>query len=132
MPICSCARTTSSVRRCHQPAPTQGAKVAFVSPSANRRTAVPGIEGRLLRALRDVFGLRTLRPGQRRVIDRVPARRSTLATMPTGAGKSLCYQLPALLLEGRTVVVSPLVALMKDQHDRMAALGALVGQLHTV
>jgi len=47
------------------------------------------------------------------VIDRVLAGRSTLATMPTGAGKSLCYQLPALLLPGRTVVVSPLIALMK-------------------
>ena len=69
--------------------------------------------------LRQVFGLRRLRPGQRDVIDRVLRGQSTLAVMPTGAGKSLCYQLPALLLEGITVVVSPLIALMADQYRRL-------------
>ena len=73
------------------------------------------------RALRRVFGLRRLRAGQREVIARVLEGRPTLAVMPTGAGKSLCYQLPAVLLEGRTVVVSPLIALMKDQCEKLCA-----------
>ena len=73
--------------------------------------------------LRDVFGLPGLRPGQQDVIDAVLARRHTLAIMPTGAGKSLCYQVPALLMPGMTVVVSPLIALMRDQFEKLSALG---------
>ncbi len=69
------------------------------------------------------FGLSELRPGQREVIESVLAGTDTLAVMPTGAGKSLCYQLPALLFEGVTLVVSPLIALMKDQVDGLAARG---------
>jgi ATP-dependent DNA helicase RecQ len=75
------------------------------------------------RALRATFGLDRLRPGQREVIEAVLAGRDTLAIMPTGAGKSLCYQLPALHLEGMTVVVSPLIALMNDQVDKLRELG---------
>jgi ATP-dependent DNA helicase RecQ len=78
---------------------------------------------RVRSVLRDTFGLSRLRPGQAAVIDRVLAGQSTLAVMPTGAGKSLCYQLPALLLEGRTVVISPLIALMKDQCESLRELG---------
>jgi len=63
------------------------------------------------------FGFDAFRPGQERVVDALLAGRSALAVFPTGAGKSLCYQLPALLLEGMTIVVSPLIALMKDQID---------------
>ena len=81
--------------------------------------------------LRDTFGLSRLRPGQSAVIDRVLAGRSTLAVMPTGAGKSLCYQLPALLLEGRTVVVSPLIALMKDQCESLRDLGIAAVQVNS-
>lgn len=81
--------------------------------------------------LRDTFGLGRLRPGQAAVIERVLAGRSTLAVMPTGAGKSLCYQLPALLLEGRTVVVSPLIALMKDQCESLQALGISCVQVNS-
>lgn len=77
------------------------------------------------------FGLRTWRPGQRDVIDRVLRGLNTLAVMPTGAGKSLCYQLPATLLPGRTVVVSPLIALMKDQCERLGALGVACAQVHS-
>jgi ATP-dependent DNA helicase RecQ len=75
------------------------------------------------RSLRHTFGLDRLRPGQREVIEAVLAGRDTLAIMPTGAGKSLCYQLPALHLEGMTIVVSPLIALMKDQADKLRELG---------
>src|SRR5581483_351169 len=74
-------------------------------------------------ALREKFGFTAFHPGQEEVISRVMAGENTLAIFATGAGKSLCYQLPALLLEGTTVVVSPLIALMKDQLDMLAQLG---------
>ncbi|MCG2584318.1 ATP-dependent DNA helicase RecQ [Massilia sp. TS11] len=83
------------------------------------------------RLLREVFGITHLRPGQQQVIDAVLAGQDTLAIMPTGAGKSLCYQLPSLLLPGLTVVVSPLIALMKDQVDHLQARGLAVLQLHS-
>ncbi|HEY8050152.1 MAG TPA: ATP-dependent DNA helicase RecQ [Ramlibacter sp.] len=89
------------------------------------------LQRRLRTALRDVFGIRTLRPGQQAVIDRVLAGASTLAIMPTGAGKSLCYQLPALLLPGRTVVVSPLIALMKDQCESLRDKGVPAVQVNS-
>lgn len=77
----------------------------------------------LVRVLQDRFGLDEFRPGQERVIRAVLAGRDALVVMPTGAGKSLVYQLPAVLLPGLTVVVSPLIALMKDQTDKLEALG---------
>ncbi|HEX9106439.1 MAG TPA: ATP-dependent DNA helicase RecQ, partial [Longimicrobiales bacterium] len=83
----------------------------------------PPSRSSLLRVLRERFGLEEFRPGQERVIRAVLAGRDALVIMPTGAGKSLVYQLPALLLPGLTVVVSPLIALMKDQHDKLDALG---------
>ena len=69
--------------------------------------------------LKDVFGFEDFRPGQEAVVTTLLARRHALAVMPTGAGKSLCYQVPALVLGGLTIVISPLVALM---HDQVAAL----------
>lgn len=73
--------------------------------------------------LKERFGLEEFRPGQRAAIEQVLGGRDGLVIMPTGAGKSLVYQLPALLLEGLTVVVSPLIALMKDQTDKLEVLG---------
>ena len=67
--------------------------------------------------LRQRFGHDNFRPGQREVIEALVAHRRALAVFPTGGGKSLCYQLPALALDGVTLVVSPLIALMKDQID---------------
>src|SRR5262245_25151241 len=75
------------------------------------------------------FGFDAFRPGQEQVVDALLAGRSALAVFPTGGGKSLCYQLPALLLDGLTVVVSPLIALMKDQLDFLAARGVEAARL---
>ncbi len=100
------------------------------SPAPARRKA-GGPDARVAQVLRDTFGMTRLRPGQRAVIERVLAGQPTLAIMPTGAGKSLCYQLPALLLPGRTVVVSPLIALMKDQIESMREHGIAAVQLNS-
>jgi ATP-dependent DNA helicase RecQ len=77
----------------------------------------------LERALREHFGFEQFRPNQREVIEHVLAQRHTLAVLPTGSGKSLCYQLPAQLLEGLTLVISPLIALMQDQVEALARRG---------
>ena len=77
----------------------------------------------LKKLLRRRFGLRRLRLGQREVIESVLGGRDTLAIMPSGAGKSLCYQLPTLHTRGTTIVVSPLIALMKDQADKLEERG---------
>jgi ATP-dependent DNA helicase RecQ len=80
------------------------------------------------RLLQERFGHETFREGQEAVIGHLLAGRSAAAVFPTGGGKSLCYQLPALMLEGLTVVVSPLIALMKDQVDQLT-IGATIGGL---
>src|SRR5688572_23815548 len=85
----------------------------------------------LERLMRGTFGLSEFRPGQETVIQAVVNARDTVAVMPTGAGKSLCYQLPALHLPGTTVVVSPLIALMKDQTDKLNELGVVARQINS-
>ena len=81
-------------------------------------------EGRSLPALlKQVFGYSEFRPLQREIMESSLAGRDTVAILPTGAGKSLCYQLPALVRRGLTVVISPLIALMKDQVDQLDAAG---------
>ena len=81
--------------------------------------------------LRSVFGIERLRDGQQRVIDSILDGRDTLAIMPTGGGKSLCYQIPAHFLKGLTVVVSPLISLMKDQLGKLEELGIRACQVNS-
>src|SRR6476469_7504029 len=82
-----------------------------------------------LRTLRETFGFDRFRDCQAPVIAALLAGRSALAVFPTGGGKSLCYQLPALLLDGLTVVVSPLIALLKDQVDFLVRHGVAAARL---
>ncbi len=79
--------------------------------------------------LRDVFGFDKFRPGQEQIIDAVTAGENVLAIMPTGGGKSLCFQLPALMRDGVTVVISPLIALMRDQVRALQEAGVAAGAL---
>ena len=74
-------------------------------------------------ALHQHFGFADFRPGQREACEAALADRDVMVVMPTGSGKSLCYQLPALLRDDLTVVVSPLVALMQDQVEALAGRG---------
>ncbi|WP_438959336.1 DNA helicase RecQ [Nereida sp.] len=79
--------------------------------------------------LRDTFGFDDFRVGQREIVDAVIAGKNTLAIMPTGGGKSLCFQLPALVRDGLTVVISPLIALMRDQVRALQEAGVAAGAL---
>ena len=79
--------------------------------------------------LRDIFGFDGFRPGQEEIVDAVSAGENVLAIMPTGGGKSLCFQLPALRRQGITVVISPLIALMRDQVRALQEAGVSAGAL---
>lgn len=79
--------------------------------------------------LRDVFGFDGFRPGQQEIVEAVTDGKNTLAIMPTGGGKSLCFQLPALVRDGVTVVISPLIALMRDQVRGLKEAGVDAGAL---
>ncbi len=82
-----------------------------------------------LEILSSVFGFDAFRPGQAEIVDAVVSGRNTLAIMPTGGGKSLCFQLPALMRDGVTVVISPLIALMRDQVRALREAGVEAGAL---
>jgi ATP-dependent DNA helicase RecQ len=85
----------------------------------------------IAKLLRGVFGVERLRAGQQDVIDSVLDGKDTLAIMPTGSGKSLCYQIPAKILPGTTIVVSPLISLMKDQLEKLHELGIHAAQVNS-
>ena len=81
--------------------------------------------------LKEIFGFSNFRNGQEKIIDSVNSHDNVLAIMPTGAGKSLCYQLPAVLREGTSLVISPLIALMRDQVRSLAQAGVTAAALHS-
>jgi ATP-dependent DNA helicase RecQ len=98
----------------------------------NVMAASPSSPADPLIALRAHFGHETFRAGQQQVVDAVLGGRDVLAVMPTGSGKSLGYQLPAMMLPGLTLVVSPLISLMKDQVDELNRRGIPSGALHSM
>ncbi len=99
-------------------------------PSTNpRQRATDAPSDAIAQTLRRRFGFDAFKPGQREVIEYLMEGRSAAAVFPTGGGKSLCYQLPAVLLPGLTLVVSPLIALMKDQIDALTARGIAARRL---
>ena len=83
------------------------------------------------KVLKKVYGYDEFRPGQKQVIDLVLKKQNVLAVMPTGAGKSLCYQVPALMNSGVTLVISPLISLMKDQIDSLKQNGINAAALNS-
>ena len=102
-----------------------------MSSSPVATTIDPAAAGTPLGVLQTVFGYDTFRGQQAEIIDTVVAGGDALVLMPTGAGKSLCYQVPALVRDGTGVVISPLIALMQDQVDALAALGVRAAYLNS-
>ncbi len=84
------------------------------------------------KALKTIFGFDDFRPGQEEIVEAILSGAPVLAVMPTGSGKSLCYQLPALLDDGLTLVVSPLIALMRDQVGQLRELGVAAATLNSL
>ncbi|MCZ6607607.1 MAG: DNA helicase RecQ, partial [Alphaproteobacteria bacterium] len=93
--------------------------------------AAPDMRAAKCRVMKDVFGFDGFRPGQEAVVDALLAGRNVLAVMPTGSGKSLCFQVPALVLDGLTLVVSPLVALMQDQVSALRLAGVAADAINS-
>src|SRR5271167_722427 len=83
------------------------------------------------RTLRKIFGFAEFRPGQSEIVAAILDGRDVLAVMPTGSGKSLCYQLPALVRDGLTIVVSPLIALMRNQVTQLRGYGVAAAALNS-
>ena len=81
--------------------------------------------------LNEIFGYSSFRPGQLEIIEAILTKRNVMVVMPTGAGKSLCYQVPAIYSKQKTIIISPLVALIDDQVTALSQLGVKVSKLHS-
>ena len=101
---------------------------SLMSPTTATESAPDRAQDQILK---EVFGFDAFRPGQEAVVDAILAGRNVLMVMPTGAGKSLCFQVPSLVLGGLTVVVSPLVALMSDQVSALTLAGVAAGAINS-
>jgi ATP-dependent DNA helicase RecQ len=113
------------------PLPAQRETTTHAAPSRSQpRPSAPRPES-IEAILRQVFGYDTLRPLQADIIQNVLKKQDTLVVMPTGSGKSLCYQLPALRFDGLTVVVSPLISLMEDQVSQLREMGVAAAFLNS-
>src|SRR5512133_2883344 len=115
------SRGSGEAKNLEQPANKRGGADRADTPQLQPRS--PGMAD-AERLLKTVFGYDSFRSLQAEIVANLLAKRDTLAIMPTGSGKSLCYQLPALLFDGLTVVVSPLISLMQDQVNQLLELGA--------
>ena len=104
---------------------------SFPPPSSPRFARIPTPPEALLRLLQEAFGFSKFRPHQKSVCEAATAGRDVLLVMPTGAGKSLCYQLPGIARAGTTLVVSPLIALMEDQVAKLKAQGLRAERIHS-
>ncbi len=115
-----------AVRR---PTPAPAAQVAAAPPVVKQTTVEPGTD--LNAILKKCFGFEKFRPNQEEVCQALTQGEDVLLVMPTGSGKSLCYQLPGIALGGTTLVISPLIALMEDQVAKLAAQGFAVERIHS-
>ena len=89
------------------------------------------LDEKAIEILKNVFGFSNYRYGQKEIVENILSKKQTLAIMPTGAGKSLCYQLPAVISKKKTIVIAPLIALIEDQVSSLKECGVNVEQLHS-
>ena len=116
-------RRPETLERSEPPGPSSGPSDSSSGEPARPPGAAGGRLNAAREALREVFGFEGFRPGQEAVIEALLDGRHALTVMPTGSGKSLCFQIPALVMDGLTVVVSPLIALMQDQVSALGLAG---------
>src|SRR6202045_1187901 len=110
----------------------RGASLCYVPLSEAPVEPIPMAELAAAQALlHSVFGFSSFRPGQAEIVGTILDGRDVLAVMPTGSGKSLCYQLPALVRDGPTIVVSPLIALMRNQVAQLRGYGVAAAALNS-
>ena len=89
------------------------------------------LQDKEIQILKNIFGFSSYKDGQKEIIESIVSEKQTLAIMPTGAGKSLCYQLPAVMSDKKTIIISPLIALIEDQVSGLIEIGVCAEKLHS-